>query len=76
MEVATSYLYYINIRWFLSGYSACFQSIIRYSLVVWDNASQIDIILRLQKKSINPISNVPNWDHCQPLFIKLIIKKH
>lgn len=57
-----------------TAYFAFFQSILRYGLVVWGNASRVSDVLKLQKKAIRIVSNSHFLEHCKPIFKKLKIQ--
>lgn len=46
-----------------------FLSIIRHSLVIWDNSSKISNVFILQKRAVRVMSKAGSLDHCKPLFI-------
>lgn len=56
------------------AYFSYFQSIIRYGLVFWGNASRVQEILILQKKVLRSLNQSNKTEHCKPLFIKLKIQ--
>jgi hypothetical protein len=64
----------IDSNYIKTAYFSYFQSIFRYGLIFYGNASRIDEILILQKTIVRIMSSAESLDHCKPLFISLKIQ--
>ena len=54
-------------------YHACFESIIRYGIILWGNSPTCIKLFRIQKRIVRALTNAPHRAPCRDLFRKLEI---
>jgi hypothetical protein len=54
-------------------YYAYFQSLLSYGLILWGNSVNVKLIVRLQKRAIRAMTQVPKTTSCKQIFKSLCI---